>query len=249
MVSSGRSGNTGKTDRIKLFCLPYAGSSASIYNKWNEFLNEAIELKPVELAGRGKRFKETLYSCFDDALLDLSMKVKHEIDDTPFAFFGHSLGCMLAYEIINRLNELYGLKPIHAFFSARYPPHINKKSKLIGDLNDEELVNELFRGKYISRELYEDKEMHDIFIPILRADFRVVETYEYIPKGDKLSNKITTLLGTGDEYVTPAEMKLWDQYTYNKYSLHLFEGGHQYISDKWKDIVQVVNHELAQDID
>lgn len=237
-----------KSKKVKLFCLPYSGASASMYCKWGDFLDDSIELIPIELAGRGKRFKENLYTNFDDALIDLSSKIEQEINNEPFALFGHSIGCLLAYEIIDILRLKYHKEPVHAFFSSRYPPHINNTKKHIDNMNNNEFIEELFIGKHFSKDLYNDKELQDIFIPILLADFRLIETYRFISRNYKLNINITTFLGTDDEYVTSEEMKLWGTYTSKKCSSYLFQGNHLYITEKWMDVIKIINKELTKNI-
>ena len=108
--------------RIRLFCLPYAGGSAMLYTRWKKFLHDSIELYPVELAGRGSRSKEPFYNSVNDAVDDIYNSIEETLDDTEFAFFGHSMGCVLVYELMYRIKELKNRIPIHAFFSLRKLP-------------------------------------------------------------------------------------------------------------------------------
>ncbi|MWV42006.1 thioesterase [Paenibacillus sp. HJL G12] len=88
-----------KDTSVNLFCIPYAGGLSSAYRSWQECLDPAIKLIPLELAGRRGRFREPLHSDLREAVLDLFEKIRPQLNESPFAIFGHSLGAVLAYEL------------------------------------------------------------------------------------------------------------------------------------------------------
>ena len=131
---------------IKLFCLPYAGSSAMLYMKWKKLFEPWIELSPVECAGRGKRFSAPLYQTFEEAVDDVFPLISKEIDETPYAIFGHSLGGLIAYELCHKLSELSYPNPQHVFFSGiQAPQHVNEKGKSIHQLMEAEFKTEILK--------------------------------------------------------------------------------------------------------
>ncbi|MFH4077473.1 thioesterase domain-containing protein, partial [Acinetobacter baumannii] len=78
--------------KIKLFCFHHAGGSSSAYYNWKDYLNKDIEIIPIELAGRGKRLKVPVYTSMEEAVLDIYDLMKPNLDGSPFAIFGHSVG-------------------------------------------------------------------------------------------------------------------------------------------------------------
>src|SRR3989337_1522600 len=111
---------------IKLFCFPYAGGSATAFNNWKRYLSPSIKLLPVELRGRGRRVHEPLYRDMIDAVEDVFNIVSPEIGDCPYAFFGHSMGGSIAYNVAQMIQRANLPSPAHIFFSARKAPHINR---------------------------------------------------------------------------------------------------------------------------
>lgn len=227
--------------RIRLFCLPYAGGSAMLYTRWKKFLHDSIELYPVELAGRGSRSKEPFYNSVNDAVDDIYNSIEETLDDTEFAFFGHSMGCVLVYELMYRIKELKNRIPIHAFFSGRYPPHIKRLDKIFHKMPKEEFIDEIYKIGGMQKEFFEHKELLDIFVPIIKADYKIIEEYNHVPKLEKFNIDITVFNGAQDKDVTPDDLKEWHSITNKACDVIEFEGGHFFILSKHEEIVEVVN--------
>src|ERR1700738_4611092 len=107
-----------------LFCLPYAGGSEVIYYKWKKYLHPSIQLIPIQLKGRGKRFSEIFYENIEEAVDDIFENVKDKIVDDDYAIYGHSMGSLLAYELYYKISKLNLKKPKHIFFSGYKAPSI-----------------------------------------------------------------------------------------------------------------------------
>ena len=123
--------------KIKLFCLPYAGGSASIYNLWYKYLKPDIELIPVELSGRGRRINESGYETLDDAVDDAFNLIRHHILGTEYAMFGHSMGSLISYKLAHKIRKHRLPKANHIFFSGRGAPHVPKSDPRLFHLMDD----------------------------------------------------------------------------------------------------------------
>jgi medium-chain acyl-[acyl-carrier-protein] hydrolase len=232
------------TGKVKLFCFPYAGGSALSYSKLNKYLNKSIELYPVELAGRGKRFNDPLYNTVEEAIDDLFNRIEKDISNSEFAFFGHSMGTVFVYELIKKLNRMNMKKPVHAFLSGRYPPNIHK-GKILHTLGDEEFKKEIFELGGTPLELFENKQLSNIFIPILKADYKIIETYEFKGTNSKWDFDITVLNGKDDVDVKMEDVVEWKEYTKGNCEFINFDGGHFYLFDKLKEVADVINNKLS----
>jgi medium-chain acyl-[acyl-carrier-protein] hydrolase len=231
--------------KIKLFCLPYGGGSATVYLKWQKYLDRSIEIVPVELSGRGKRFNEGFYSSFTQAVDDAYHSVRGQLDTGKFAFFGHSLGSWLAYELGHQIKKKDGLDPVHIFFSGKEAPHIQKAEKLLHTLPEAEFCAVIYQLGGTPRELFEQREFLDVYIPILRADYRIVETYRYTERNSRLNCNITVFNGTEDD-ITAQELMEWQRHTYGRFELRNFRGGHFFIHDHVGKLAQIINATLAE---
>lgn len=233
--------------RLKLFCFPYAGGSAVIYSKWRRYLDPGIELRAVELAGRGKRIHEGLYRNVADAVSDIMDLIKNEIKDTPYALFGHSMGSMIAYELARKISTDGFPPPRHVFFSGRGAPHLRKeKEQLYHLMEDEEFRTAVLELGGTSPEFFHHPELLELFLPMLRNDFRLAEERDRADDISLLDVNITVLTGKDDD-LTVEQIQAWKQYTTRFCNIHYFEGGHFFINDDITGVVEIINDTLTND--
>lgn len=228
-------------DKITLFCLPYAGGSAIIYNKWKKYINNCIEIVPVELAGRGKRLNEQLYDKIEDAVDDAYEIIKSNINGHGlYGLFGHSMGSIITYELAHRINTSNLPNPEYLFVSGRRPPHIEKNEKMIHALPDDEFTNEIIEMGGTPKEIFENKAMLELFLPILRKDFRIVENYKYLKK-PPLDIEIIAFYGDEEE-IDDSEVKEWIIHTNKRCRIFKINGDHFFINAKTKEVVNIINN-------
>lgn len=230
--------------KIKLYCLPYAGGSANFNLKWDKYLPENIEICPLELAGRGKRYNEPFFQSIDEAVDNLYNSIKYEIDIYKYAFYGHSMGTIIIYELVNKILKKAKKAPIKVFLSGRQPPHLGEK-RIISQLDDNRFIEEVIKAGGTNDELINQPELLRFFIPILRADYKMAENYRFNPK-DKLVWNIDLILfnGKSDTDVSAEEMNEWNFYTTGKCELHEFEGNHFFIYQHGDKISRIINNSL-----
>ncbi|CDZ24031.1 linear gramicidin dehydrogenase LgrE [[Clostridium] cellulosi] len=232
--------------KVKLFCIPYAGGSAFVYYKMKQYLNASIELCPVELAGRGKRMRTPCYESIDEAVDDICGIIREKIDDSPYALFGHSMGGILAYEAQNRLIKAGKNAPVHLFLSAVRPPHLMGRQKVLHTLPDDEFIVEILKFGGTDRRVFENDELSEFFIRLLKSDLKIIETYRYDKEYEVTKTDITALSGK-DDNITYDEMSEWEKYTSGKFKIFQFGGNHFFINSCTKEVADVINHEIAVD--
>lgn len=227
-----------KKNKIKLFCIPHAGGSAASYFRLREFMDKNIEVIPIELAGRGKRYDEKFYISIDEAVKDVYKCIKDDIN-CEYAIFGHSMGSLIAYELVHYIKSLKRNLPINIFFSGRKAPNVAYENNFIHKLPDESLKNEISQLSGTPKEVFEDERIFNSFLPILRADFKICEEYKYKEKSSKLNCDITILNGTKDNIII-RDIAAWRVHTNKKCNIYFLEGGHFYINDNWKNISKII---------
>lgn len=181
--------------RIKLFCIPYAGGNAALYFKWLLFLSKDIVLCPIELAGRGRRMNDSFYNDVAEAAKDLASLIALQLKEGElYAIYGHSLGSILAYETYYFLLKMGIHTPCHMFFSGRKAPQ-NMESKIDCYLkSDEEFLDDVYAYGGNTKEALQDKRLLQIFLPILREDIYLAETFNYKKKAEKIACDITIIM-------------------------------------------------------
>lgn len=225
-----------------LFCLPYAGGSEAIYHKWEHYLNQSINLCPITLKGRGKRFNEPFYNCLEEAIDDIFDNIKAKLEVNEYAIFGHSMGSLLAYELYYKINELGFKKPNHIFFSGYRTPR-TKKKEFIYSLPNNEFKRKIVELGGTPEELVNNDDLFDLFIPLLKSDFKMVETYEYQEREEKISCDISVFNGISD--TIPLENLIdWKNYTNKSCQLYNFDGNHFFINSNAVEITSLIKHTL-----
>jgi surfactin synthase thioesterase subunit len=230
----------------KLYCFPYAGGASAIFNPWKKYLDRDIELNAVELAGRGKRIYDPLYNSIDEAVEDVYRIIKDDLHSSPFGFFGHSMGCIIAFELAHKLRDKCISQPSFIFFSGRGAPHIPEKEKK----NRHTLPDDKFREKILElggtpKDFFEHPELLEVLLPMLRCDFKISETYQNRLEINPFDYPINVLIGK-EEDVTAEQMHGWKDLTNKICTMYYFPGGHFFINECVEQIVDIVNHTIRQ---
>jgi len=228
---------------LRLFCFPYAGGSARIYRSWSQHLPRYVEVCPVQLPGRDRRIAEPPFSNVE-LLVQATAEGLRSFLDKPFAFFGHSMGALLSYELAHYLPANFGSAPKHIFASGRRAPQLIPE-RAIHDLPKEQLVKELQELKGTPPDVLEHPDLMELMLPLLRADFALGDTYVF-PQRPLLSCPITALGGLRDATVTRADLQPWGELTTGPFSLRMFPGDHFFLhSDEFR-LLDVIGREIQQ---
>ncbi|WP_256756849.1 thioesterase II family protein [Cohnella sp. WQ 127256] len=229
---------------MKLICIPYAGGSATVYYPWKKLIHPSIKVVPLELAGRGERMGQSFYRSIEaDGTDDLYRSVEKELDGSPIALFGHSMGTLFAYELAHRIVRETGQPLAHLFLSGRGAPHTARSESVIHELPDPEFQAEVLRLGGTPAELFQHKELSDIYMPILRSDYRLSETYRDTGKPDKLDCGITVMRGTQDSYGR-TEAEEWNQYVSGDTRIVEYDGGHFFIHEFRQQVLSAIHESL-----
>ena len=231
--------------RLSLFCLPYAGGGANIFQSWPTQLPPDIEVAAIQLPGRGQRFREPLFRQIDPLCDALETALLPFLGPTPFALFGHSMGATIAFELCRRLRRRVGPMPVHLIVSGRSAPHVVDDDPPIYQLPEAEFIQKISSQGGTPREVLDNAELMALLLPILRADFEVVETWQHVPE-PPLDVPITALGGHQDDLALPAEIPGWREHTNREFSTHLFPGGHFFLHSAAMPVLTVIAQALSQ---
>ena len=228
---------------LRLFCFPYAGGSSIIFRPWLNKLPNNIEICPIELPGRGSKMKPAPFNRLVPIIKSLSLQIQPYLDK-PFTFFGHSMGGLLSFELTRLLYKEYGMNPVHLFISGRPAPQIIDSKRPIHNLPESDFIEKLRDYNGTSNAVLENKELMQLFLPILRADFAVLETYTY-ENSPPLECPISVFGGLEDDKAPVEELELWRTQTNNNFSLKIFPGGHFFINDSYSLIIEKISEILT----
>lgn len=230
--------------RLRLFCFPYAGGAASIFRAWPQYLPADIELCAVQLPGRENRIRERPFTVLAELVQALLPNLSPYLDK-PFALFGHSMGALIAYETAQQLQE-QDRPPTHLLVSGRRAPILPEPEALLHTLpSDEAFLSELQRRyNNLPAIMFEDAEVRELFVPLLRADFMLLETYQSRVH-TSLPCPLVALGGADDPRVSPAQLRAWQALTQADFALRIFPGGHFYLNEQVRPLLATIIHYLS----
>ncbi|WEZ86930.1 alpha/beta fold hydrolase [Pseudomonas sp. NyZ480] len=225
---------------MKLLCLPYSGASAMVYSRWRRTLPAWLELRPVELPGRGARLSEPLQTDMQALARQLAAE-QRTAASAPYALLGHSLGALLAFELAHELQALGCPAPRALFACGTAAP--TRREDYDGKhwsepKTDAELINELRALDGTPQEVLANAELMSLTLPILRHDFLLCGRYAYRQRS-LLQCPLHVLGGEADR-ATQEQLRAWRRETSGEFSLQMFPGGHFFIHEHEHRVLGVV---------
>lgn len=204
--------------KLRLFCVPPVGMGGACFHPWAKALPEGVELMPLELPGRGFRMGEDLCtSSLPSLAKDVLDGIGRELlAAKPFAFFGHSFGSWLAYEVVQELIRRSWPMPLKLYCSANRAPQLagmrHDPDRLQPSLGKLEKYTfwESFDRRYGKNPDLRESYIQDMVLPILQADFSLLESYE--PSGlEPLPMPLCACCAKGDSRCRPAQLTAWSE--------------------------------------
>ncbi len=228
---------------VRLFYFPFAGGNAAAILPWQDELGRSVELQVAQLPGHGARLFERPERDWDELVGRLAEAVA-ERADRPFAFFGHSLGALVAFEVARRLRRQELAGPSRLWASGAEGPQTRSVKQRLHDLPEPELIEALRDYRGTPGELLDDREMMELLLPGIRADFALSEQYRYRPE-PPLELPVQVLLGDADPYVELDRAAGWARETTGPVRQRIFPGDHFFLQPHRAAIAELVVAELT----
>jgi medium-chain acyl-[acyl-carrier-protein] hydrolase len=211
---------------INLYCFPYAGAGTAGFRAWARELAPGISVQPVILPGRDARAGDPLLQSFDEALDYFREEVIPALA-APYAFYGHSMGALLAFEAAHEAQRRGAAPLMHLLVSGSSAPQFGPRPPISRDLSDDEFMERIRELGGTPPQVLHNRELVEFVLPILRADFAVAETYVYRPRAP-LPVPIS-VWGGGEDEPTENELRAWQDQAAGRFRLRMLPGGHFFI--------------------
>jgi surfactin synthase thioesterase subunit len=221
--------------RARLVCCPHAGASASAFFALAQALAPSVELLAIQYPGRQDRRHEPGIRDIRVLAGDIGAELTRW-SDLPLAVFGHSMGAVVAFEVIRHL-ERAGFPPARLFASGRRAPSLGGRGRV--PEQDEDIVAELRRLGGTGTKLLERPSVRSMILRVLREDYAANACYSCDP-GARIDCPITFLLSDADPYVNEAQALAWHGHTTGEFGLARFPGDHFYFTEQ----LPMVSHEI-----
>ncbi|QWR77291.1 thioesterase II family protein [Candidatus Magnetomonas plexicatena] len=228
---------------ITLFCIPFAGGSSYSYRDFQAHLGDFIEIAPLELQGRGRKYGTPLQTNIHDMADGLYNQMQEKINGR-YAFWGHSMGGWLAYLLVKKLTQEHKQLPEHLFITGCEAPSVENRRRDRHKLQKNEFMELLKKYDGCPAEVLQNDELMELFEPIIRADFKAVETYEYEPPATLLNTPITVMRGLKEE-ISYRDVLMWQDETVHKIKLLQFPGSHFFIYEHILEIGRIITDSLT----
>jgi surfactin synthase thioesterase subunit len=232
-------------EKANLICFPYAGGSKFSYNKFAEVAPGNLTLIPIELPGRGARFDERLIYNADELVDKLFHQIKSYLFD-PYAIYGHSMGSLIGYLITKRIIKENLPQPLHLFFSGAKAPHMLQYEPAAHLFEKEELIASLRKMGGIPERILKNDNLMRILEPIVRADFRVINTYVH-KDTEAMDIPISVIIGS-EEGISLEQSQLWQKETIIEIKVDEFQGDHFFIFHHAEQLMALIHSRLMENI-
>lgn len=228
----------------RLFCLPFAGGGSSLYRGWSAQLSPGIEVCPIQLPGRESRISEPALDNHRTLATALANQLSLYVD-RPYYVYGHSMGALLAFEVLRLLQESGQPLPELVFLAAHRAAHLPPRRRSLLDLDDAEFISRISAFGGFQREVLESAELLELVMPTLRADFSVCDGYQYAP-GAPLDCPIVAISGADDPEVPPPDMSPWQEHTRHPLQHVTLDAGHFFLKTHSDELMAVIRRYTQQ---
>ena len=226
---------------MRLFCFPHAGGGASAFAAWRQRLPEVC---PVRLPGRESRAAEAPFVRMAPLVGALAAAIEPYLD-RPFAFFGHSMGAAVAFELARELRRRGLAQPCLLAASAARAPQFRSGHVPPPAPSEAEFLQELRRLDGLPADALDNPDLLAAILPALTADAALYRNYVYAA-GAPLSCPIRAYGGVEDPNVRREHLQAWSAQTAASFAVRLFPGGHFFLHAGREAVLDALAQDLQQ---
>jgi len=223
---------------IRLFCFHYAGGGASCFSGWTNLFGDDVAVCPVQLPGREGRFRELRITSFNDLIDELYEQLTPYLEQ-PYAFYGHSLGGLIAYALTHKLYAARLTLPLILFVGAHRAPHIPYPFPCCSTMSLSELKTFLSLFEGIPESILKNEEWMKVLLGLIRDDLLLCESYEHHSR-ELLPCPIYAFGGNSDRIVSKFEILAWRQHTIKEFRSYFYPEGHFFIKSQRTQLINVI---------
>ncbi|SJN59057.1 Linear gramicidin dehydrogenase LgrE [Vibrio ruber DSM 16370] len=230
----------------RIFIFPHAGGTAQGYKKWAEVLFERnnVEVCIVQLPGRAERMHEEHVVHMPSLVNGLLESIQHFLDK-PYICFGHSLGCLVCFELMKEIRSKSLRMAELMILSAKRAPHLPRQYDKISSQSKLDLVRTLKTFDGTPSFILDDDDLLNILLPIMRNDFLLDESYIY-NDSESLDIPLMILGADKDLLASQSELLAWEKHTLNKFNYKIYSGSHFYIFEHEDEILNLMSEVINE---
>jgi natural product biosynthesis luciferase-like monooxygenase protein len=231
--------------KLRLFCLPYAGGDISVFKNWSNSLPEDIEVYPLQLAPQTYPGSKQYFDCLTPLVADLAEFLLPHLDQ-KFAFYGHSLGALINFELCRYLRRHHHLQPIHFFVGSQHAPQVPYPYPSLENLSRSELLNFVkdLTNLELSASVGEDDTFLQLLVNSLKAASIIQKDHYTYTEEATLDFPITSFFGGEDKFLNQEHLSAWSVHTNSSFRLHKLDAKHLFLESHREQILQLISQDL-----
>lgn len=231
---------------LRVFCFPYAGGSADVYRSWKRWFPERVDICLGHLPGRGRRIGERAFTSLPPLVKAIADRIEPKLK-IPYILYGHSMGALLSFELARELHLRRQPAPRKLLVSGRRAPQWPKAELPISNFPEDEFIGKLKKLNGTPQEVFENPELMHLFLDVLKADFGMVENYEYSHR-EPLSCPIMVYSGLEDEEIPIESCRAWRDQTSATCRVKVFKGGHFFIRNPDSEFINAFRGDVLDTV-
>ncbi|HEU5075111.1 MAG TPA: alpha/beta fold hydrolase [Polyangiaceae bacterium] len=232
-----------RTPALRWFMLPHAGASAVVFRSWADHLPADHDLCAVQLPGRSERLAEPPFEQLTPLVEQLADELYPWLD-VPFVIYGHSFGALVGFELTRTLRRRGLRAPMRLVVSGRRAPSV-PSARALHLLPNEALEQRVRDFGGTPDEILMDPELRSLFLGLIRADFKVIETYQYSEEAP-LDVSMSMLCGSEDREASEELMRPWLRESRAPSTFHVLSGGHFFVLERPLAVLRLLLGEIAE---
>ena len=228
--------------KIKMFCLPFAGGTKAIYKDFSAYLDDIVEVTPLEYSGHGTRFPDPLFTTVSQIADDICTQIRSSCC-TEYIITGHSLGAAVAFEAAYKMTFYYLNPPRSLILMAEMPPHLRRTDH---NQSKDDIMAEIMALGHMPDEIISNKELYDIYAEILYADIHALDNHRPSLPERTLDLPISVYAGRLDANVFESDLRQWEKYSSKAILFRSVDGGHFFPFDDTETFLEIFRQDLIQ---
>ena len=233
---------------INIYCFPFAGGGKYSYREFTAKAPDMLNFITLESPGRGARSGEPilyeLEAIVEDAYNQLMLDELYWT--RPYAFYGHSMGAIVGFLVAQKIAQSPSLpKPLRLFLTGRSGPSANAE-RHYHSLPENLFIQKLQELGGMPEEILRNRDLMHFFEPVLRADFKALETFKYC-QSEPLDIPIDVVIGLG-ENISQDQARAWVKESTAQVEIKRMPGNHFFIFDHALTLMRLMSYKLTGEI-
>jgi surfactin synthase thioesterase subunit len=218
--------------RLRLFCFHHAGGGASIFADWQKALGPAVSVVPVQLPGRERRIRDPRITDMAQLAAELDDHLGPHLD-APHVFYGHSMGGLVAWNLIGLRTARGRRLPEALLIGAANPPHLSPVSATLRGLSRDRLVQWMLDTGGMSSMMLKYTDWVDAAVSLMQDDFDLCNSHRCADHrgAAPLALPIHVFAGRDDTVVAAETARGWLEHSQQPGGLDTLPGGHLFMRE------------------